>query len=179
MYIKFILNILIIFFLFVIQVGFISGLPEFFKELNLFLVSFIFILGLFGFEKALVLSLGIGIFFDFYSFYPFGVYSIVVFITIVLSNFLLSNFLTNRSLYSFLALTAFAQIIFMILLHLFLFLIYFIKKEDWIIFFDADFWLKQGSGLLVNLLTALCFFYIFNFFSKRFKPVFLSKKLNQ
>src|SRR3989339_177126 len=155
MYIKFILNILIIFFLFVIQVGFISGLPEFFKELNLFLVSFIFILGLFGF------------------------YSIVVFITIVLSNFLLSNFLTNRSLYSFLALTAFAQIIFMILLHLFLFLIYFIKKEDWIIFFDADFWLKQGSGLLVNLLTALCFFYIFNFFSKRFKPVFLSKKLNQ
>lgn len=176
MYIRFIFYLFIIFFLSVIQIGFISSLPGGFHGIYLFLVIMVFMLGFSGIKKSLLFSMGMGFFLDIYSFYPFGIYLFSIFITVILSDFLLNNFFTNRSLYSFLALTVFSYISFLLCLNIFLSFFYFLIKEGWIMPFGLDFFIKQGSGLFFNILLAFCFFYIFTFFSKKFKPVFLDTK---
>lgn len=176
MYTKFVFYLFIIIFLSIIQIGFISGLPGNLQDVNLFLVLMVFLLGFWGLEKTLFISLGVGLFLDFYSFYPFGFYIVAVFITIIFSDFLFINFLTNRSLYSFLALTAFAHVLFLFLLHFFLFFFYFLTKQNWVIIFDFSFFVKHLEVLLFDLVLSFFFFYIFNFFSKKLKPVFLDTK---
>ncbi len=109
-YIKIFFNALFIIILVVFQISFIDGLPTYFNNLNLPLVTLIFILVLGGLNPAFWWSLGIGFMFDIFSFMPFGLFTICYFLTIILTHFLLINFFTNRSLYSFLTLTFFATV---------------------------------------------------------------------
>ncbi len=110
---------------------------------------------------------------DFYSFLPFGVF-IVLFISLSVFIYLLSDrVFTNRSLYSFWALTFFATIF---CRFLFEFLRYFSKSfvsQTELLLLHNDFWISLGEAIAVNLILMLVLFYIFNFVSNRFRPVFI------
>jgi cell shape-determining protein MreD len=176
MYSKIILNILLIFTLTFIQFSFISALPGWFHDINLLLIALIFILGLSGLNLALWWAIGIGIILDTFSFTPFGIYLFSLCLVVFLSNLLLINFFTNRSLYSFLALTLFIFVLYVFILS---FVNYFLRLFN----FDADYFpfsdifgLNLLAQIFWNLFFVVIIFYAINFISNRFKPAFLIKK---
>lgn len=175
-YLKIIINALLIFFSVIIQHAFISGLPGWFAYFNLILVVFVFILGLGSFRTALGWAITAGWLLDIFSFSLFGIYLLSLSLTVLAVNFLLVNFFTNRSLYSFLALIFFAVLIYE-------FLLYSIGYFANLFAAGTDFLLSSGAGLRlvkqlgVNLLAGFLIFHLINFASNKLKPVFLVKKI--
>jgi len=176
MYSKIILNAIIVIFLVIFQLAFISGLPLGLNNINFLLIALIFILVLKDNKTAFWWSIGIGSLVDIYSFLPFGFFIVSFFITILIADFLLKNFFTNVSLYSFLALTFFSTIIyeFWLRINVYIFNL-FILKIDFFMFIK-DFWVNFLWQIVFNLLFVFILFYIINFISQRLKPVFLVKR---
>jgi hypothetical protein len=84
-----------------------------------------------------------------------------------------SSFFTNRSLYSFGALTLlatfFCQFVFEFLRYS---LEVFVSETDFFLL-QNNFWVSLGKAGVMNLILMLVLFYIFNFVSNRFRPVFI------
>ena len=175
MYSKIIINTILILFLVIIQLSFISGLPAGLNNLNLILVILIFILALINLNLAVWWAIGIGILLDMFSFAPFGLYLVCLSLTIIIANFLLINFFTDRSLYSFFALAGLATVVYGILLAVIVYLLQFIGGGEVSLILNKNFWLDQLRQLGLNLIATLVIFYFVSFIGKRLKPVFLAR----
>lgn len=173
MYLKIFLNLILIVALIIGQLSFISSLPFGLNNFNFILVVLVFILMLSDFKMALWWAMGAGFLLDIYSFLPFGIYLISLFLTILVANFLLVNFFTDRSLDSFMALTFFSTLFYSLLFYLSAFSTGMLGKG--VITFNQEFWLNLGIQLFLNLLFVFLFFYVISFVSKRLKPVFLDR----
>jgi len=171
MYWKIFFNFILIVFLAILQLSFISGLPALANKLNLILVTLVFILMLKSFKMTLWWAIGLGWFLDLYSFSTFGIYLISLFLTVLIINFLLVNFFTDRSLYSFLVITFFIFVFYNIIFYLIIYL----TGESVKVIFSQGFWLNFGQQIVINMLVTLFLFYLINFMSKRLKPVFLER----
>lgn len=176
MYLKAALNVLLMLGLASIQFSFISGLPAWFNGLNLILIALIFILSLYGIDLALSWAIGVGFFMDIFSFSPFGIYLVGFSLVTIAAYFLLNNFFTNRSLYSFLALTFLSTILHDLVLNFLDFLITSLTADNVYFFMKKDFWLGLASQIALNLIFVTLIFYFINLVSNRLKPAFLAKK---
>ncbi len=173
MYLKLIVTSILILLLLIIQVAFISGLPTYFSNFNLVLVILIMILGFSSFRNALLWSVTVGFLWDMFSFSLFGLHVFTLVASVFLANFLLENFLTNRSLYTFLALTIAVSLLHEFLSSVISFLFAVFLDQSLSLHFSSDFWVDEFFKVLVNMALAFVLFYIISFFSKRFKPMFL------
>ena len=175
MYIKIILNILLIMALAVVQLSFVSGLPGWLKFLNLILIALVFVLAVADLKLALWWGLGAGLLLDIFSFQPFGIYMVCLGLTLLAANFLSKNFFTDRSLYSFFALIFFSSFIFEFF---FIFLNYLAQPSGGgeVAFLNYNFWSSFLKQTIVNLAAVAVIFYALNFISKRLRPVFLVRQ---
>lgn len=142
-----------------IQVSFFNSLPGLWGRINiaLFLVIWFFIFN--NFNKSLVFALMMGIVFDIFSFYPFGVYSISFLVTLTLANFIWSSFFTNRSIYSFLSIT----VVFSVFYNLFLYFLLFLFESNSIglLWFNRFFWFNFLLELVwLNIGIILSFYFL-------------------
>lgn len=169
------LNIILIILLSVVQLSFVSVLPGPLASLNLILVIFVFILVLGGLRLGLWWAFGTGLVMDALSFSPFGSYVLSLTLTVAAVDFLIHNFFTNRSLYSFLALTFFFTLIFRLVFYL-VGLIAQIFGNDHFSLINFHLWVSLAGEIALNLLAALIIFYLLNFLNKKLSPVFLVKK---
>lgn len=180
MYFKIILNILLVIILALIQFSLISGLPAGLENLNLVLVVLIFALSLYSLESALWQAVGVGLILDIFSFLPFGVFLVSLFLSCLAANFLLVNFFTNRSFYSFLALTAITSFFYGLIFNLINHFFQFDLVEKTFFIFNPSFWQAFVFQMIFNLISVIIIFYMVNFLSKKLKPAFLEKhKLGQ
>lgn len=173
MTLKIITNIILMISLAVAQISLISGLPGSLGNLNLVLVVLIFILGFFSFDFAAWWAVGSGFLLEVFSFLPFGVYLLSLSFTLMIASFLLNHFFTNRSLYSFLALTGLVTVIYGLIIN-FLVLI-FIQLNFSAAVAAGNFWsfnFRPGQ-IGSNLLSAFIIYYIIHFLGRNLKPVFL------
>lgn len=173
MAVKIITNIFFIFGLAALQIAFISALPGWFSYLNLALVVLIFILGFGSFNFALWWSVGAGLALEIFSFLPFGAYLISLSLTIIIANFLLNYFFTNRSLYSFLALTALSTMAYEMIIN-FISLI-FIQADRYFFLANINFWSSALRRVSLNLLFTILIYYLAHFLGRNLRPVFLIK----
>ncbi|MFH0891486.1 MAG: rod shape-determining protein MreD [Candidatus Falkowbacteria bacterium] len=176
MYGKITLNAILIILLSVSQVSFVSGLPGWFVNINLPIITLVFMLALSGFRLSIFWAFGMGLLLDIYSFLPFGVYMAVFLSIAILINFFLIHFFTNRSLYSFLALAAMALLLHEILVYSLSYAVYFVNRRDLAVYFDGMFWSDQAGVFLVNLSAVFMLFYLFTLAGKNLKPVFLIRR---
>ncbi len=174
---KILVNFILILLVSILQISFISNLPAGLNGLNIILLVIVFILMFSNYVLAFWWTIGLSLFFEIYFFLPFGLYSLVLFITLNIIYFLLYNFFTNRSLYSVLALIFFANLIYNILFIIFLYLFHLFFQTDFNITLNFDFISLQLFHLILNLFLAFIIFYIINFISYRWRPVFLVKKI--
>jgi hypothetical protein len=171
---KIITNFILIVSLGILQISLISGLPGMTANLNLVLVILIFILGFSGFDFAILWAVSIGFLFEIFSFLPFGAYLLALSLTIVVANFLLNHFFTNRSLYSFLALTGLATIIYGLIINFFVLI--FVEAKSFSSMAGGNFFVSMLEQIGLNFLATFIIYYIIYFLGRNLKPVFLVKK---
>lgn len=172
---NFFLNLILIIFLAVVQFSFIPVMPAYFSNLNLVLVSLIFVLSLFGLNRGLWWAAGAGLILDSVSFYPFGIFLLSYFSSVILIYFLLKNFFTNRSVYSFVALAFFGSLFYSFVFNLYNYFFGF-KNDSALSLISLDFWLNLIMQIIFNIAFIFIGFYLINFTTKKFNPVFLGKK---
>ena len=176
MYLKIAFNLAAVLFLIMVQFGFVSALPGVFCDVNILLIAMVFVLFLFGTEIASGWAVGLGFFKDAFSYQPFGLFILSFALSFFLAYFLLNNFFTNRSLYSFLALSASTIVGYKLVLYLLSFAFRFFGMTDLNLAIGKAFWLNEGASLFLNLAIATVIFYLINYLSKRLKPAFLLKR---
>jgi rod shape-determining protein MreD len=164
-------------FLLLLQFSFIGALPFAWRQFNLVLVFLLLILFFFGFEPAVWLAVILGFFSDLLSFDYFGLQLLVLPLVLIFAHLWLVNWFTNRSVYSFLALTLAATVLYNLVFYASIYIIgrFFSDSNDFFLW-QGNFWSGLGLQIISNSVSLFLFFIIANFFSTRFKPVFLDKK---
>ncbi len=174
MYLKILINFILIVFLVSLQGAFIPALPSYFSNINILLVFLVFTLIVNGIDRALFYAFFAGIIMDIFSFMPFGTYSFSFIFSILAANFLQINFFTNRSLYSFLALTASATILSFLFSVIFNLLVSLFFTENYLSL-NNELYLSAVYQLFINTILMVFVYYLTSYLSKSFRPVFLSK----
>ncbi len=111
---------------------------------------------------------------EIFSFLPFGAYLFSLSATIIIANFLLKYFFTNRSVYSFLALSGFASAVYGLAVYFFISVFSLVNPSAEIA--DENFLFSIPKQICLNVPLAFVVYYIIYFFGRSFKPVFLVKK---
>lgn len=175
-YIKWAIYTLIFSLVAIIHSAFISALPPFFSAINLSLIALFFILLFADLDTALIISILLGFWLDILSFSWFGLNAISLFVALYITNIILTNWLTNRSLYSFLALSSIGTIIYNLLLHILIFLWQGSQESSRFFFFTSSFWTSLYWQMAWSVIFMILFFNFASSLSKRLKPFFLEKK---
>lgn len=152
----------------IFQASFVSVLPWHLWRLDSLILALVFTLGLFGHRPALYLAIAVGFFTDFYSFLPFGANLLFWPLIIQVAYLLQSEWLTDKSLYSFVLLTAFV----------FLTRFLYHRSLDWFVSggsFSLG-WVEPLSGLLVNISATALVFYLVQPMAANLQPFLLSKR---
>ncbi len=157
------------------QLSLVNSLPYVYSRINLILLALILFLFFFDFRKVIFLALGLGLLMDIFSFQFFGFYSLTLFLTVFLADFLLANWFTNRSAYSFLALTFFTTLFYNFVLYFLFYLSAFLSDGKFFLW-QANFWQGLGLELAWNLGIVFLFFWVMNLTTTKLKPVFLDKR---
>ncbi len=173
---KNIIQIILIVLLTGIQLSFIGALPGILRNLNLSLVILVFISALGKTKTTLWSAIGMGLLFDLYGLTFFGVNLLGLFLSAFGAKFFWDNYFTDRSLYSFLAITFFTNIIFRVIVYLFFFIAYIFGQETFSSLLDFKLLINELWGIGLNLLITIFIFYFVAAFSSDLKPVFLSRK---
>jgi hypothetical protein len=177
MYLRFFWRLSIILLLVLLQITFVSGLPDGWRELNLVIIFLIFFFEFNSGKGFFWWSILVGFLFDLYFSGFFGFFVIFWPLVFLFASILSVNFFTNRSLYSFLGLAFFTYFFYYLLFNGFFYLFkLFSSNKAGLFLLSKNFWLQLGEGLVVNLLAVALIFYLTNLISDRLKPVFIIKK---
>lgn len=169
----FLLAILIVF----LQFSFIPSLPQSFQAINLPLILILLSLIFSGPHSSLLLALFFGFFLDSWHFYFFATY-LLSFVGVVLSaQLILKNWLTDRSLFSFLALTAISSFSYNIIWNFLNFIFSLNGSNDSRFFLFSFGFLKQlFFSIFWSVLFCGLLFIFLSLVSHRLKPVFLKRR---
>lgn len=165
---RFLVNFLFAAFLAIIQSSFISSLPWHLWRLDIIIVTLVFALGLFGQRSAFYLAIALGLFADFYSLLPFGANLIFWPLIIHFAFLLQAEWLTDKSLYSYVLLTAFVFLMNFLYRHVFSFF----AVGAW----QSLNWNEPVYGLLVNIAASIIVFYLVQPMAANLQPFLLSRR---
>lgn len=160
--------------LLIVQLSLVNALPFVWRQSDLVLVFLLLTLFLFGFKPAIWLAVGLGFFADTLDFGYFGLQLLSLPAVIILADIWLVNWFTNRSVYSFLALTLAATIFHNLIYYSLLYLSRF-WDDSTFFFFTGNFWAGLGLQIISNSLLLFLFFALAGWNSLRFRPVFLER----
>ncbi len=172
MYLKIIINLLLLIIISIIQLSFINGLPSYFTGINIVIIAMVFIVGLNRFDIWFWWAFGFGLFFDFYAFLPFGFHLFVFPLINIVISFFLVNYLTDRSFYSFVILLFLFLFFYKISLFFLYYFLYFFNFEIIFSFSFYDFLIS----CFVNFILIAIIYSFLNITTNILKPVFLVKR---
>lgn len=159
-----------------LQFSLVSAWMTPWSNLNLAMVAVIFAFLALGRDRAWFLALAIGWFLDVFGFHPFGLSLLSLFLSAVLVYLVLENLLTNRSLYSFLLLTAIGVLAEAIFYNLLLLVVDWSGATGQFFLISNSFWTALFWNLLSSLLLIGLFFNLLALASHRLKPFFLKRR---
>ncbi|MFA4942166.1 MAG: hypothetical protein WC564_00835 [Patescibacteria group bacterium] len=157
------------------QLSLINPGPYFLSRINIVLLALILFLFFLDLKLVVMLALALGFLVDIFSFQLFGFYGLTLFLTVFFADALLANWFTNRSAYSFLALTFFTTLFYNFVLYFLFYLSDFLSDQGFFLW-QANFWSGLGLELVWNLGLIFAFFWVMNLTTTRLKPVFLDKR---
>ena len=159
-YYKIIICFLLALVAFLIQFSVLNSLSGFWGRLNLILFLTIWLFIFRNFKISFYFAISAGIIMDIFSFYPFGLYSISFLVTIFMANFIWQNLLTNRSVYSFVALSLFITLFY----NLFSYLLILPFEDNFfgVFWFNGIFWLNLLKEMIWMVFGVIISFYFVN-----------------
>ena len=173
MYYKLLINIIFISLLVIFQLSFIRVLPGWFMYLDIIIVILVYVISLAHLRTIWWWIIGTGALLDFLAFTPFGFHLLSISVMAAVVYYLKNSYFTNRSLYSFLALTISATLSYQLLFGLFNVINALIIKAPMSAFTNYFFWLAQGRIIVMNIIFSALLFYLITIFTKRYRPVFI------
>lgn len=173
MYFKIFFHFILALLVSLIQLTLIQPLFSWFGYFNLVLVALLFVLSLSGFNKAIIWAFVVGFVYGVYGFFPSPVFIIYFLLALIIVDFLLRNFFTDRSLYSFLALTLILVFIFNLFFYATLYIWHWYSLDLTFFLLSKGFWINFLKGMIYNFGLVFICFYFFNFISNRLSAVFL------
>ncbi len=159
-YLKILVCFVLALIVFLFQFSFLNSLPGFLGRLNLILFLTIWFFIFSDLKISFYFSISVGLIMDIFSFYPFGIYSISFLITFFSANFIWQNLFTNRSIYSFLALSLFITLFFN--LFAYLIILPFENNLSGIFWFNGTFWLNLLKEIIWMFIGIIFSFYFIN-----------------
>lgn len=172
-YFKIIGQVILSYFLIVLQFTFISSISFPFNLINLPLLLLILIVILGKKNNYLYFAFLIGFVFAVFSFDFFPLYIIIFLLTAITSRYLQLSFFTNRSIYSFIVITAFATVIFNFSYQLIDYIINTYQNSSNFFLTQSWFWQALGYKLVLHSIIIILLFYIINFTTRRLRPYLL------
>jgi rod shape-determining protein MreD len=175
-YFKNAIQVALVYALIVIQLSFVSSWSYPFYLINFPLLLLIVIIVLGKKDYYLYLAVLLGFVFDVFSFNVFSLYIISFVLTAIFSRYLQLSFFTNRSIYSFILITAFTTVIFNFLFQIIdsIFKIY--QGGQDLFLTQVWFWQAIGYKLVLHSIVIVILFYIINFTTRRLRPYLLENK---
>lgn len=159
----------------VAQLSFLASLPSVFGYVNLSALLLVFVLGVYGYRAALFCSFWLGLFYEYYSFLPFGAYIAGFLLLAASADILLARFFTNRSLYAFILLDLFLVVFYYGWISLVSGAVYFFGARDYSLFDWQNLLAGLWRASAANTVLVVVIFYIFNIYGQKLKTVFLGK----
>ena len=169
MYVKIVVNIILISLVTLFDIGFISQLPYGISRLSLLpvLILFIFLLGNIRWAAWWVIVGGFIL--ELYNFGLYGFHFLGLLLALVVIVILFERVMTNRSLYSVSVVGAAATLSY----DLVLFFKSYLENNNnsWLLFLKLEI-----VNVLYGIAVALLLFYLLNLVSRRLRPVFLRQQ---
>jgi len=168
---KSLLSVAAIFFLIGLQITLAHGFNLFLAGWNLTVLILVILINLTDYRQAVGFAVIGGLILDLYSSLPFGLFMIDALVLSLILELLFRNFFTNRSFYSLMIMALAASFIYNVI---FIVLVSVLAAVGWTIFTISP---AYGWVMLWQLIDAalmmIIFFVVFNYLSRKFKPVFL------
>jgi rod shape-determining protein MreD len=165
--------------IFLFQVSFVSALPFPFFYFNLSLVVLVLLLAAFPFSAAVTAAIILGVLSDLHAPCFFGANLASLLCALFFTRAALLKFFTNRSLYSYILLTAIATVFFELTKSILLAAAGIFSAAEYPLAFKSEFFLTIGYETAVNIAAIIFIFYGLNYFSKRLKSFFITKIGNE
>lgn len=151
---------------------FFSGSGDFLlAEFNLLLVILVLLINLSTLGRVILFLVVAGAIVDIYSSLPFGLFMVSYLLTAIILELLFKNFFTNRSFYSLLILGGIGVAVYNLFFVSFSGLLYYLGANEY--FTGWRYLASIGWQLSETLLVLALAFWLINYLSKRFQPVFL------
>jgi len=161
------------------QLSLIDSLPGFANKINLILFFIVLVLFFLDLDNTLLAALALGVFWDIFSFAPFGFNLFLLLVSVFVLHILLRNWFTNRSFYTLAALNALAVTLYGLLSVLLAWLIAALgpdKAVPGLIYWY--FWRDLFQELIFSTVLSLVFFNLLTILGRRLQPFFLAKGRN-
>ncbi|MEI7497685.1 MAG: hypothetical protein WCK11_00180 [Candidatus Falkowbacteria bacterium] len=158
-----------------IQLGALPAMPGVLAYTDVAIIFLLVVLVLYDVTTAFYFGLMLGIIFDVLNFWSFGQAVIGIEVVLVVCYILLTKVFTNRSLYSFLALTLIATVVYWLAIRITDITTGFVFSAPSHLFFNPVALRLLGWKIGLNLITSAITFQIATFISHSLKPVFLMK----
>ncbi|NQT49315.1 rod shape-determining protein MreD [Candidatus Kuenenbacteria bacterium] len=173
--IKFIKHFLLLFSLLIAQIAVVPALPGNFKNLNVILISLVFICIVYRFYLGVSYALILGFVLELYSALPFGAMILSLMLTLYVIYKIFQHLLTNKSFYTLAGLSILATVIYNGFIYVYLVALYFNQTKDLQLIKQLS--VLSGVNILWQLLFNIIFvtilFIFFHVSSTRFKAVFV------
>ena len=110
-----------------------------------------------------------------FNFFPFGFFMICFLIVVFSANFLLKNFFTDRSLFSYTALTVIVTFLYGAVFYTGIYIFNWYGGDIPFFLTVREFWMDLFKEIVLNVGAVILLFYFFTFVSNRLSAVFLKK----
>ncbi len=156
----------------IIQRSFLWSLPQPFSGINIALVVLMSYLMFSDWSRAWLPILVFGLLFDALSFHFFGLQALALLLSFLAGEFFLKHWLTNRSLYSFAALTVLVSLVYHFIMMVSAFLFSY-QGQSFSLLGQESFWQDMVYELIASLVAVSLIFYAVNAISRRMKSFFV------
>lgn len=156
----------------IIQRSFIWALPHPFSLISLPVIILMAYLMFSVWEKAWPQLLIFGLLLDIMSFHYLGIEPIALLLSFMAGEFFLKYWLTNRSLYSFAALTLLVSLAYHLIIIVSASLLSY-QEQSFSLLFKENFWVSIAYESLASVVAVSVIFYISNSLSRKMKPFFV------
>lgn len=156
----------------IIQRSFIWALPQPFSSISLPVIILMSYLMFSHWDRAWPALIIFGLLLDSLSFHVLGLDAVALTLSFLAGEFLLKYWLTNRSLYSFVALTVLVTLAYHIIMIIAAFLLSY-RDQSFSLLFQESFWTSLAYETVSSIIAIAIIFYISNSISKKMKPFFV------
>lgn len=170
---------ILIVFLGIIQISFLSKFDFFQTSLNLVLVFVIFITLIKNYRTALLTSIILGLVINLYSVFSFGILILALLLPVAISCNLLQKFFARRSILALIVLMSLGTLLYNFIIFVLTTLTNWLNWDDFHMIIDSYYFITILKQTFFNTIVLILIFVVTKFFGQKIRSKFLISETNR